>query len=126
MRKGEKAKFPLWLAPTQVRLVPVSENFNGHCEKLMAALPARVDLDDRDLTVGKKIREAEREWIPYVAVIGEKEVESDTLSVRTRDGAQRVLKAAELEAEIRGETAGKPFRRVNVPDHLSRRPIFVG
>ncbi|HLA41697.1 MAG TPA: threonine--tRNA ligase, partial [Candidatus Glassbacteria bacterium] len=99
MRQGRKASFPLWLAPTQVRLVPVGENFVEHCRKLMVALPFRADLDDRDLTVGRKIREAEREWVPYVAVVGEKEVAEDTLSVRTRDGRQRSLKPGELEAE---------------------------
>jgi len=126
MRKGQKAQFPLWLAPVQVRLLPVSENFVEACEKVMAALPFRVDLDDRDLTVGRKIREAEREWVPYVAVVGEKEVADDTLSVRTRDGRQRPLKLAELEAELEAATSGKPYRRINVPAYLTRRPIFVG
>ena len=92
----------------------------------MVALPFRADLDDRDLTVGRKIREAEREWVPYVAVVGEKEVAEDTLSVRTRDGRQRSLKPGELEAELKAATEGKPFRRINVPALLSRRPIFVG
>jgi len=127
MKKGEKARLPLWLAPTQVRLVPVSENFNQHCEKIMFSLPFRVDLDDRDLTVGRKIREAEREWIPYVVVIGEKEVAEDTISVRSReDGSQKEMKAAGLADQIRIKVDGKPYRGLNVPNRLSRRPIFVG
>ena len=127
MKKGEKARFPLWLAPTQVRLVPVSENFNQHCEKIMSSLPFRADLDDRDLTVGRKIREAEREWIPYVVVIGEKELAEDTISVRSReDGGQKEMKQFELVEQIRTKVEGKPFRPLNVPSHLSRRPIFVG
>lgn len=127
MKKGEKARLPLWLAPTQVRLVPVSENFNQHCEKIMSSLPFRADLDDRDLTVGRKIREAEREWIPYVVVIGEKELAEDTISVRSReDGGQKEMKQFELVEQIRTKVEGKPFRPLNVPSHLSRRPIFVG
>jgi threonyl-tRNA synthetase len=126
MKKGQKASFPLWLAPSQVRLVPVSEQFNEYCEKLMPALGCRVDLDDRDLTVGRKIREAEREWVPFVAVIGERERSSDTLNVRARDGSQQEMKAAELAGTIREKTAGKPFKPLNLPDHLSVRPVFVG
>ena len=126
MKKGIKAQFPLWLAPTQVRLVPVSENFNEACEKLMAAISFRVDLDDRDLTVARKIREAEREWVPFIAVVGEKELKEENLNVRSRDGSQCAMKATELTDLISGKTEGKPFRPLNLPDHLTRRPIFVG
>lgn len=126
MKKGQKPQFPLWLAPTQARLVPVSENFNEHCLKVMEGLPWRVDFDDRDMTVGRKIREAEREWVPYVAVVGEKEVADGTLAVRLRDGSQRVMKPGELSDEIAKQTAGLPFRPLNFPRLLSRRPIFVG
>ena len=127
MKKGVKALLPLWLAPTQVRLVPVSEHFNEHCEKIISSLPFRVDLDDRDLTVGKKIREAEREWVPYVVVIGEKEVAEGTISVRSRsDGVQKVMKAAEFAEQLGSQVKGKPFRPLNLPSRLSKRPIFVG
>ena len=127
MKKGVKALLPLWLAPTQVRLVPVSEHFNEHCEKIISSLPFRVDLDDRDLTVGKKIREAEREWVPYVVVIGEKEVAEGTISVRSRsDGVQKVMKAAEFAEQLGSQVKGKPFRPLNLPGRLSKRPIFVG
>ena len=126
MKKGRKARFPLWLAPTQVRLLPVSELFNEYCEKLMPALGCRADLDDRDLTVGRKIREAEREWVPFVAVVGEREVNGETLSVRIRDGGQQVMKAAELAETVKIRTAGMPVKPLNMPARLSLRPIFVG
>jgi threonyl-tRNA synthetase len=126
MKKGTKASFPLWLAPTQVRLVPVSEQFNEYCEQLIPAIGCRTDIDDRDLTVGRKIREAEREWVPYVAVVGERELDSETLSVRTRDGNQQAMKAAELTETIQNQTQGKPFKPLNMPDHLSARPVFIG
>lgn len=127
MKQGRKALFPLWLAPTQLRLLPVSENYINHCQRIIKALPYRVDVDDRDMTVRRKIREAEREWIPYVAVIGEKEVTQDTLSVRMREqGEQRSMKAEELEEQIKKRVQGRPFRPLNVSDNLSQRPIFVG
>ncbi|MBN2289689.1 MAG: threonine--tRNA ligase [Candidatus Glassbacteria bacterium] len=126
MKKGSKAELPLWLAPAQVRLVPVSEHFNEYCEQLMRSVGWRVDLDDRDMTVGRKIREAEREWVPFVAVVGEREQGEGSLSVRTRDGHQQTMKAAELAETIRSRTTGMPFRPLNVPSHLSVRPIFVG
>jgi len=126
MKKGRKAQLPLWLAPTQVRLLPVSEQFNEYCEKLMPALGCRADLDDRDMTVGRKIREAEREWVPFVAVVGEREVGGETLSVRTRDSGQQVMKAAELAETVKTRTAGMPFKPLNMPARLSMRPIFVG
>jgi len=126
MKQGHKPQLPLWLAPTQIRLIPVSENFNEHCRKVLAELPWRVDFDDRDLTVGRKIREAEREWVPYVAVIGEKEVTEGNLSVRLRDGSQVTMTAAELSDKIAEKTKGLPFRPVNFPTQLSKRPVFVG
>ncbi len=127
MKKGTKAELPLWLAPTQLRLIPVGEHFNEYCEQLIRQIPFRVDLDERDLTVGKKIREAEREWIPFSAVIGEKEVEAGGMMVRTRStGQQTMMTPAELTELIKDKTAKKPYRRLNVPSHLSRRPIFVG
>ncbi|MEA2062598.1 MAG: threonine--tRNA ligase, partial [Gemmatimonadota bacterium] len=126
MKKGTKAQLPLWLSPTQVRLVPVSEHFNEYCESLSKEIGFRVDIDERDLTVGRKIRDAEREWIPFVAVIGEREKESGDLSVRTRDGKQQAMKTAELAGVIREKTAGKPYKPLNVPCHLTARPVFVG
>jgi threonyl-tRNA synthetase len=127
MKQGKKALFPLWLAPTQLRLLPVSENFHPYCEKLMATLPFRVDLDDRDMTVSRKIREAEREWIPYVAVIGEKEIAENALSVRIREqGEQRSMKRDELLEQINRGIQNKPYRPLNLSTHLSKRPVFVG
>ena len=127
MKKGTKAELPLWLAPTQLRLIPVGEQFVEYCEQLMKQIPFRVDIDDRDMTVGKKIREAEREWAPFSAVIGEKEVEAGGMMVRTRaTGEQTMMKPEELTELIKGRTEGKPFRRLNVPAYLSKRPIFVG
>ena len=127
MKKGQKGMLPLWLAPTQIRLLPVSDQFLGYCEQLSEKIPFRVDIDDRDMTVGKKIRDAEREWVPFVAVIGEKEQSEGFLSVRSRaDGQQREMKLEEIIDIIKSGTEGKPFKRLPMPKMMSMRPIFVG
>jgi len=126
MKKGQKAEFPFWLAPVQLRLIPVSEKFHQACKETLEKIPYRVDYDDRDMSMGRKIREAEREWIPYILVLGAKEVAEGCLSVRTRDGLQKKMALPELLAEIEPEMAGKPFLELPLPRCTSRRPIFVG
>ncbi|MEY4904585.1 MAG: hypothetical protein RLZZ292_2400 [Bacteroidota bacterium] len=78
-------KFPLWLAPDQVAILPVGERFVDYSRELAAKLALheiRATVDDRNETIGKKIRETELKRIPFMLVIGEKEMEAGTLSVR--------------------------------------------
>ena len=89
-------------------------------------MPYRIDYDDRDITMGRKIRDAEREWIPYILVLGAKEVAEQCLNVRTRDGAQRKMALPELLAEIEPQMKEKPFLELPLPRCLSQRAIFVG
>jgi threonyl-tRNA synthetase len=126
MARGEKAVLPTWLAPTQVRVLPVSEAYVGDAMALADRIPFRVDVDDRDLKVGKKIRETEREWIPYAIVVGEKERGGGTLVVRSRAGEQREMSLEAFVSALGQETAGKPQLKLNTPKRLSIRPIFVG
>jgi threonyl-tRNA synthetase len=126
MKRGQKASFPFWLAPVQLRIIPVSEKFDEPCRKILPEIPYRVDYDDRDITMGRKIREAEKEWVPYIVVIGAKEVVEGYMSVRTRDGVQRKMTVSELLAEMEPQLEGKPFMGLPLPQELSRRPIFVG
>ena len=126
MKKGHKPLFPFWLAPIQLRLVPVSEKFHGACKQVLEKVPYRIDYDDRDITMGRKIRDAEREWIPYILVLGAREVSEECLNVRTRDGAQRKMTLSELLAEIEPQMKEKPFLGLPLPQCLSGRPIFVG
>lgn len=82
-------KFPVWLAPVQVSVLPISDKFNQYAEEVKKALELkgiRVDLDVRSEKIGFKIREAQMQKIPYMLVVGEKEVENNAVSVRTRDG----------------------------------------
>ena len=128
--KGKVPILPLWLAPTQVRIVPVSEKFLGDAEKLMKQIEnsnIRVDVDDRSLSLGKKVRAAEKEWINYVLVIGENEVNSNVLPVRDRNAGKQMrnMKLQEIIAEIAEKTADKPFKPITLPKLLSKRPQFA-
>ncbi len=120
--------FPLWLAPVQVRVIPVSPDQLPHCEKILSELyGVRADLDDMRDTLNKSIRRAEKEWVPYIAVVGKKEVESNSLTVRVRaTKAQTPMSAAELRGAVVRESAGRPFRPLPLPIRVSNRPTFRG
>ncbi|MCK5109532.1 MAG: threonine--tRNA ligase, partial [Methanosarcinales archaeon] len=125
---GGVPTLPTWLAPTQVRLIPVADRHIEYVEGVARAMPGvRVDIDNRDETVGKRIRAAGREWIPYVVVIGDKEVESGVLSVTIRAESGKVEETAqELRERVASETVGMPYRQINLPVMLSRRAVFFG
>ncbi len=127
-QKGKKPMLPVWLSPTQVRLIPVAENHIPHCESILEELEnsdVRVDLDDESQTLQKKIRNAEKEWIPYIAIIGDREVEGGKLSMRVRKtGKQEEMALADLIGIISEETYGKPKKRLALPNHTSKRPGF--
>ena len=128
MKKGIKPSLPLWLIPTQVRVIPVTHEYTELAEKVKDQFSRiRVDIDNRDETVGKKIREAEKEWIPYIIVVGEKEMDAESYQVRVRGESKPVkYSAQELQSVIHQETADKPFRPVPMPIYLADRPKFVG
>lgn len=122
---------PLWLSPTQVRIVPVSDKFSDFALELKEKLfgsAIRVDVDDRDFSLGKKIMFAEEDWIPYIVVVGRKEADGGALSVRNRYKERKnfSLSAEELIKEIKDETKNMPYRNLILPDMLSKRPVFVG
>ncbi|MEM0497955.1 MAG: threonine--tRNA ligase [Methanothrix sp.] len=127
---GGVPMLPTWLSPTQVRIIPVAERHHARAMEVAEQLNFRVDVDDRDETVGKKIRDAGREWIPYVAVIGDDELSTGLLTVTVRSGStsgnQKIrMSVEELRARLQSETAGKPWRRLPLPVKLSERPKFV-
>ena len=126
MRRGEKAAWPVWMAPIQVRLVPVTDDHVEGALRLAEAIPVRVDVDDRDAKLGKKIRDAEKEWIPYTLVVGEKELSGGTLTVRPRLGGQLEMSVDSFVERLTAETDGRPERPANTPRLLTRRPTFVG
>ena len=92
--------FPFWLAPVQIRIIPVGEDHREPAQALKERLrDYRVEVDERDDTVGKRIRDAEVEKIPYVVVYGDKESD-ESLAVRKRGGEQSTLSLDGLRAEI--------------------------
>ena len=121
-----EGKFPLWLAPTQVRMCPVSADYLELAEKLANEIPFRVDIDDRDMTVGKKVSHAAREWVPYVLVVGEKEESGKSVTVRYKDGSTKTMPLKQMTEEISRLTNGMPFRPLPLPKLLSKRPTFLG
>ena len=128
---GKAPMLPVWLSPTQVRLIPISDKFMDKVEDLAGKIEAsnvRVDIDDSASTLQKKIREAEQEWVPYIIVIGEKEIESGMLSVREREakGAQQNMAVDQLIAKVKSKIEGKPFKNIPLPRNMSKRPQFHG
>ena len=84
-------KFPVWLAPTQVRILPISDKYNDYANEVKKALfdrGIRVEIDDRAEKTGFKIREAQLQKIPYMLIVGEKEAADKTVSVRSRDNGE--------------------------------------
>lgn len=127
-REGKIPMLPLWLSPTQVRLIPVSKDYLQYCIKLMQVIESkqiRVDVDDREESVGKRIRDAELEWIPYILVIGEKEVASNTVNVRVRGVGVKSMSIDDLVREIRDKVKDKPFMPLNMPKYVSMRPNIM-
>jgi len=133
-RLSEEGKLPMletWLSPTQVRIIPVAERHQARALEIASELGLRTDIDDRDETVGKKIRDAGREWIPYVAVIGDEELASGDMTVTVRaestpkSPAKVKMSPADLKARVSAETAGKPWRRLPLAMMLSERPKFI-
>ena len=103
--------FPTWLAPTQVKLLPIGPSQHEYAKGVMNTLKAagiRCELDDRNEKIGYKIREAQLEKVPYMLVIGEKEAEAGAVAVRSRkNGDMGAVSASEFLANIVKEIAEK-------------------
>ncbi len=100
-------RFPLWLAPEQAVVLPISEKFNDYARKVadqLNALDIRTQIDDRNEKIGKKIRDNELKRIPYMLIVGEKEAENDEISVRKQgEGDKGSMKIATFAAELARE-----------------------
>ena len=126
---GQKAPMlPVWLSPIQLRILPVADrhlDFALELAQEMRDAQIRVDVDDRPDRVGKKIRNAAGEWVPYVVVIGDKEQEKDIFNVSVRETGEKVdMTRNELINSIKESTLGMPYRSLPLPLLLSRRVHF--
>ncbi|MFH7880566.1 MAG: threonine--tRNA ligase [Candidatus Aenigmatarchaeota archaeon] len=123
----KEKSFPLWLSPIQVRVLPISNKFLDEALKIGTLLKnnrIRVQVDDRNETLEKKIRDAEINWINYIVVIGEKEIRKNVVSVRERGKEIREMKIEELIKEIEEKTEGYPKLEISLPLELSKLPKF--
>jgi len=128
-KDGKIPKFAYWLSPIQARVLPVSEKYLEKAKKIAEKLNGekiRTDFDDRDLPIPKKVSDAEKEWVPYIIVIGEKELKSGKLAVRIRKTTKiQNLSEKEFVKLTQKEQANMPWRPLPVSMLLTKRPIFV-
>jgi threonyl-tRNA synthetase len=129
VRMDQKAPMlPVWLSPTQLRILPVADrhlDFALELAQEMRDAQIRVDVDDRPDRVGKKIRNAAGEWVPFVVVIGDKELEEGVFNVSIRETGEKVdMAREELLNTIKYATQGMPFRSLPLPMLVSRRVNF--
>ncbi|MEX0569300.1 MAG: threonine--tRNA ligase [Candidatus Njordarchaeota archaeon] len=124
-KKGQKAMLPLWLAPVQVRVIPVNLEFLEYAEKIHSEISKngiRADIDDTNRTLSRKILDAEKEWVPYIIIVGKKEMKESNITVRVRrTGEQKKMSVSDLVSIIKQEQAGYPWRDLYAPDRLSMR-----
>ncbi len=99
--------FPLWLSPVQVKIIPVRENHNDYARKIsdeLKAINIRVEFDDSDEGMGKKIRTGKNMKVPYMLVIGDKEIESGDLTLEIRDGEKKeIINLENLKLKLQKE-----------------------
>jgi threonyl-tRNA synthetase len=132
MAAGKRAMFPVFISPTQIRVIPVGDKHKGRAMEVLASLDGRqvrADVDDRDEPLGKKIRDAQREWVPFIAVIGDREAESGLLAVNVRKPDAKMdekkdMAVDALAALVEKANEGKPFEKLSLARELSRRPVI--
>lgn len=131
-KEGRKPSFPLWLCPVQIRIIPVHEDTNSFALRLAEYITKkriRVDVDERNESLGKRVRDAEKEWVPFVIVVGAKEAGGDmsgTIAVRDRQGGGIYDTTVDgLITRIKTTTRNKPYAVLNQPRLLSSRPQIM-
>ncbi|MDH4180228.1 MAG: His/Gly/Thr/Pro-type tRNA ligase C-terminal domain-containing protein, partial [Armatimonadota bacterium] len=101
--------FPVWLAPTQVRILPIADRHHEYAQKVAAELKGlgvRAEVDDRKATTGAKIRDGETQKVPYLLIVGDREAEAGTVSVRQRgEGDKGARPLADFIAELEPQLA---------------------
>jgi threonyl-tRNA synthetase len=137
-KAGRKPTLPFWLSPTQVRFLPLNDSFLEECGRLAGELNKagfRADVDDSSNGVGRKIAEAEKDWVPVLVVVGDKEKASGKFVPRVRKVAwldaaglapDQPCTLKELEALCQMNTGPEPRAPLPLPVMLSQRPIFRG
>ncbi len=131
-KAGKKPAFPFWLSPTQLRFMPLNDSFLDECVRLAGEVNKagfRADVDDSSHGVGRKVAEAEKEWVPYMVVVGEKEKTSGKYTPRVRKpewGKEEPLSLEQLIDLCAKNSGNEPRAPLPLPVMLSQRPIFRG
>ncbi|MEM2941309.1 MAG: threonine--tRNA ligase [Thermoproteota archaeon] len=132
---GRPPMLPVWLSPEQVRVIPV--DVEKHLEQSMRVAErlekegARVSVDDRSLTVSKRVAEAKTHWIPFILVYGDREAQSNTLRIVVREESTlekdhvEEMSLEEFAEYFRKRVEDMPTRPLYIPRELSRRVVFV-
>ena len=107
--------FPLWLAPEQVRVIPIADDVKDFAKSVVERLRlrgARAHIDDRSETLNYRIRDGELQKIPYMAVVGKREAESDSIALRVRGAGkkQEVIKVSDFIARVEDELATRALK----------------
>ncbi|WP_174590642.1 threonine--tRNA ligase [Methanocella conradii] len=131
--RGLVPMLPVWLSPTQVRIISLSDRHVERCRELAKKLGGfRVDIDDREETVNKKVRDAAKEWVPYVVTIGDAEMGKDKFPVVVRSEsmpnkpAKVEMTVEELIRRLQDDVDALPVRPLPLAESLAKRPKFVG
>ncbi|MFX1535885.1 MAG: threonine--tRNA ligase [Promethearchaeota archaeon] len=127
-RSKTKISLPFWLCPVQIRLIPIQKTHEAYCYKLLKRLQQhnlRVDVDNRLKSLNQRIRDAERELIPWILVIGEKELKNSIFQLRSRvKDENKVASEDELLKLAKVKQGAYPFRPLPLPKDLRSRPAF--
>jgi len=123
-------RLPTWLSPTQVRLIPVGDEHLAYCDELVDRFEAadlRADVDERDESVGKRIATAETDWVPYYAVVGDRELEAGSLGVNVRgEDDETAMSPDGWLAAVDADVGDLPRRPRYLPRYVSQHPNFTG
>lgn len=126
--EGKTPYLPFWASPVQVRIIPVKRDHLEHAEKLYRELSSRgyrVDIDDRDESLAKKLRDAGIEWVYFQVIVGDREIKTGYLTVRDRpSGDQRPMTLEDLIRILEEVSRGYPKAELTMPHLMSRRPSF--
>jgi len=127
--EGKRPCLPFWVSPIQLRVLPVSSKHLPAAIKLAENLGhenIRADVDDRDESINKRVREAEKEWIRFVVIYGDREVEGGLLAIRDREtGKISSMKPEDLVIDCHKLSGKMPFAPSSLPLLLSKRPSFT-
>ena len=135
IKQGQKPIIPFWISPTQIRLIPIKDDFVTLCNDFIDNLnelsknyTIRIDIDDRDESVGRKIRDAEKEWIPIIIVIGDMEKDTKTYKPRFRNleigENDKSYTLNDLNKLIIEKIKDYPQQKIPLPIYISKRPKF--